>query len=140
MISDFPLSMRLVGLESGFTHQEWKQVMLKKDRHEIDIQILHLAYQEWEDEQSPELDDSPWRWYLSYLGKPRPEGEETIHLDSPPKAPPNTPIIEGILAPPNMVLNGLQEATAIMENYATVSSQIVQSSSSWDKLPQATPQ
>ena len=140
MSSDFPLSMRLVGLEPGFTHQQWEQVMLKKDRHEIDIQILYLAYQEWEDEQSPELDDSPWRWYLSYLGKPQPEGEETIHLDSPPSVPPNTPIIEGFPVPPNMVLNGIQEATAIMENYATVSSQIVQSSSNLDKLPQATPQ
>ena len=140
MSSHFPLLMRLVGLKPGFTPQEWEQDMLKKYRHEINNQIRFLAYQEWEDEQSPYLDGSPWRWYLSYLGKPPPEGDETIHLDSIPSVPPNTPIIEGFSVPPNMVLNGLHKATAIMENYATVLSQIVQSSPCFDKSPKTTPQ
>ena len=140
MSSHFPLSMRLVGLKPGFTPQEWEQVMLKKYHHEINNQIRFLAYQEWKDEQSPDLDGSPWRWYLSYLGEPPPETDKTTHLDSLPSVPPNTPIIEGFPVPPNMVLNGLHEATAIMENYATVSSLTVEPFSNLDKLPEATPQ
>ena len=122
MSSYLPLSMRLVGLEPGFTHQQWEQVMERKNRNEINLQILYLAYQEWENEQSPQLDGSPWRWYLSYLGKPPPEGQENSLAHTLPDAPPNTPIIEGIPTPPNMSFNELEEAMVINNSYTQNSS------------------
>ena len=122
MNSYLPLSMRLVGLEPGFTHQQWEQVMEKKNRHEINVQILYLAYQEWENEQSPQLDGSPWRWYLSYLGKPPPEGQENSLAHTLPDVPPKTPTIEGIPTPPNMSFNELEEAMVINNNYTQNSS------------------
>ena len=114
--------MRLVGLELGFTHQQWEQVMERKNRHEINLQILYLAYQEWENEQSPQLDGSPWRWYLSYLGKPPPEGQENSLAHTLPDVPPKTPTIEGIPTPPNMSFNELEEAMVINNNYSQNSS------------------
>ena len=117
MSSYLPLSMRLVGLEPGFTHQQWEQVMERKNRHVINVQILYLAYQEWENEQSPQLDGSPWRWYLSYLGKPPPEGQENSLAHTLSEVPPNTPIIEGIPTPPNMSFNELEEAMVINNSY-----------------------
>lgn len=114
--------MRLVGLEPGFTHQQWEQVMERKNRNEINLQILYLAYQEWENEQSPQLDGSPWRWYLSYLGKPPPEGQENSSVNALPEVPPNTPVIEGIPTPPNMSFNELEEAMVINNTYTQTSS------------------
>lgn len=109
--------MRLVGLEPGFTHLQWEKVMERKNRNEINVQIQYLAYREWESEQSPHLDGSPWRWYLSYLGKPPPEEQENTFVDTHPEVPPNTPILEGIPIPPNMSLNEFEEAMVINNSY-----------------------
>ena len=59
----FPRSMRMVGLEPDFTREQWDMVMsIPRSR-----EVRTLAYQEWLDEQAPEYEGSPLRWYLSYL-------------------------------------------------------------------------
>ena len=80
-MSRFPSSMRMVGLEPGFTRSQWDIVMsIPRPAH-----IRKLAYQEWLDEQAPEYENSPLRWYLSYL-----HGSGTIPLYRP--ISPITPI------------------------------------------------
>jgi hypothetical protein len=62
----FPQSMTQVGLQPNFTREEWDIVMsIPRSR-----EIRDLAYQEWLAEQSPEYENSIWRWYLSYLHGP----------------------------------------------------------------------
>ena len=58
--------------------------MVRIELDNIDIQFRYLAYEEWKDQQSPELEDSPWKWYLNYLGKPRSKQEEESLLRVPP--------------------------------------------------------
>ena len=62
----FPQSMRMCGLNPNFTRQQWDIVMsLPRSTN-----IRELAYQEWLAEQDPLYENSPWRWYLSYLHGP----------------------------------------------------------------------
>ena len=59
----FPESMRMVGLQPGFSREQWSVVMsIPRSR-----EIRDLAYQEWLAEQDPQYENSIWRWYLSYL-------------------------------------------------------------------------
>ena len=62
-VTDFPRSMQLCGLSPQFTQKEWDVVMSIPRSQEI----RNLAYQEWLALQDPIHDNSPWRWYLSYL-------------------------------------------------------------------------
>ena len=59
----FPESMRMVGLQPGFSREQWSVVMSIPRTREI----RDLAYQEWLAEQDPMYENSIWRWYLSYL-------------------------------------------------------------------------
>ena len=59
----FPNSMHIVGLEPGFTIDEWKLVMSVARSPNIRA----MAYQEWLNEQDEKYDFGNWRWYLSYL-------------------------------------------------------------------------
>lgn len=59
----FPLSLKLLGLNYGFTHNQFIAVMTL---HRSE-QIIKLAHKEWENEQDTTFDNSNWRWYLSYV-------------------------------------------------------------------------
>ena len=59
----FPKSLSMLGLEPGFTNQQFEQIMC----FERSDQLRKLAHQEWENEQKPEYDNSNWRWHLSYV-------------------------------------------------------------------------
>jgi len=70
----FPHSMRIVGLEPGFTIDEWKHVMSVARS----LNTRAIAYQEWLEEQDEQYDLGNWRWYLSYL-----HGSIVIPLERP---------------------------------------------------------
>jgi hypothetical protein len=63
--------MHLVGLQPGFSREQWSVVMSIPRTREI----RDLAYQEWLAEQDPMYENSSLRWYLSYL-----HGSGTIPL------------------------------------------------------------
>lgn len=59
----YPESMRMAGLEPGFSQQQWDIVMSIPRSSEVRA----LAYEEWLAEQDPQYENSSFRWYLSYL-------------------------------------------------------------------------
>ena len=59
----FPLSLKLLGLNYGFTHNQFIAAM---SLHRSE-QIINLAHKEWESEQNSSFDTSNLRWYLSHV-------------------------------------------------------------------------
>ena len=62
MSNYFPRSLLQIGLNQGFTHEQFCTIM----EFERSDELRELAHQEWLDLQSPEYDNSIYRWYLSY--------------------------------------------------------------------------
>ena len=69
----FPRSLALLGLNPGFTHEQFCSIM---EFYRSD-EIRELAHQEWLGLQGPEHDNSCYRWYLSYVSM---KNEHTIDL------------------------------------------------------------
>ena len=59
----FPQSLKLLGLNYGFSQKQFNAIMVLQRSDEL----RELAHQEWLNEQNPFYDDSNWRWYLSYV-------------------------------------------------------------------------
>lgn len=59
----FPQSLKLLGLNYGFSQKQFNAIMVLQRSDEL----RELAHQEWLNEQNPLYDDSNWRWYLSYV-------------------------------------------------------------------------
>tara|TARA_B100001142_G_scaffold321857_1_gene369200 strand:- start:1191 stop:1457 length:267 start_codon:yes stop_codon:yes gene_type:complete len=59
----FPRSLAAIGLNPGFTHQQFC-FMMELERSDY---IRELAHQEWLNIQGEEYENSPYRWYLSYV-------------------------------------------------------------------------
>ena len=63
-MASFPKSLSMLGLSPEFTQQQFSEVM-KIERSDS---LRKIAHKEWEEQQSPELDDKfNYRWYLSYV-------------------------------------------------------------------------
>ena len=61
-MSSFTKSLAMLGLSPGFTSQQFSEVM----KLERTNSHRELAHKEWEEQQSPELDEKfNYRWYLS---------------------------------------------------------------------------
>ena len=58
----FPRSLAAIGLNPGFTHEQFC-CMMELERSD---EIRELAHQEWLNIQGEEHDNSSYRWYLSY--------------------------------------------------------------------------
>lgn len=59
----FPKSLSLLGLNYGFTQNQFIAIMTLQRSDKI----KKLAYEEWQREQDPIYDNSNWRYYLSYV-------------------------------------------------------------------------
>ena len=59
----FPRSLVAIGLSPGFNHEQFCHIM----EMERSDEIRALAHQEWSSLQGEENDNSPYRWYLSYV-------------------------------------------------------------------------
>ena len=62
-IERFPKSLRMIGLEPGFTNQQFNAAMTLLRSEDL----RKLAHEEWKQEQSEEYDNQNYRWYLSYV-------------------------------------------------------------------------
>ena len=59
----FPRALAAIGLNPGFTHEQFCYLM----ELERSDETCQLAHQEWLGLQGEEYDNSPYRWYLSYV-------------------------------------------------------------------------
>jgi hypothetical protein len=78
----FPKSLSMLGLKSGFTHNEFLHTMTM----ERSDSLRQLAHQEWEAQSDPKYDNYNWRWHLSYVSMKtevtRPDAEYTLNKRS----------------------------------------------------------
>ena len=62
-VQTFPRALAAIGLQPGFTNEQFYYLM----ELERSDETCQLAHQEWLGLQGEEYNNSPYRWYLSYV-------------------------------------------------------------------------